>query len=339
MIKQEQVVADETTVTQESDSGLEEWQSPVYGPLADPSDSMEEMPAGPGRPVDTYQLTANNHESLFQPTGEEPVLSGSLICAFASPIQPRCRFTPHFPSLNSAQHSKELKLQQTRATAQLLERVKRFPPGDTGQILEKIVSLPVKFPGRKTLVLDLDETLVHCVSCEEGGDAKIAFSVQRHRVEAAVRVRPFAQTFLQLASELFEVVVFTASLSNYADRVLDLLDPTGDLIQHRLYRENCLLSEGYYVKDLRVLSDRKLRDMILVDNSVFSAVYQLENWVEVVSWHSDQGDTELLTLSRWLPKFAQALDVRPIVQEYVRSTSPALPTQSHSFVESFLHFF
>ena len=43
MIKQEQVTADETTLTQESDSGFEDWQSPVYGDL---TDSMEEMPAG-----------------------------------------------------------------------------------------------------------------------------------------------------------------------------------------------------------------------------------------------------------------------------------------------------
>jgi len=335
MIKQEQVTADETTLTQESDSGFEDWQSPVYGDL---TDSMEEMPAGHEKHIETYQLTANTHESLFQPTGEEPGLAGSLICAFASPLQTRSRFTPHFPSLHSAQRSRELKLQQTRATAQLLDRVRCFPPADTGQILEKMASLPVRFPGRKTLVLDLDETLVHCVSCEEGGDAQIAFSVQGRRVEAAVRVRPYAQACLQVASQLFEVVVFTASLSNYADRVLDLLDPAGDLIQHRLYRENCVQAEGYYVKDLRVLSGRKVREVVLVDNSVFSAVYQLENWVEVVSWHSDPGDTELLSLSHWLPQFAQAVDIRTVVQDYQRCTA-ARPCQSHSFVESLLHFF
>ena len=320
---------------------MEGFQSPVYRDLADLSDSMEEMPAGPDKPVDSYQFTPNTHESLFEPTGCEPGLSGSLIFQSTSPIQPRSRFTPRFPSLTTARHSQKLKSQQTQVTAQLLPKVRRFPPADTGQILEKLVSLPVKCPGKKTLVLDLDETLVHCVPCEEGGDAKIVFSVQGRAVQASVRVRPFAQACLQAASELFEVVIFTASLSSYADRVLDLLDPTGDLIQHRLYRENCLMADGYYVKDLRILAGRKLRDIVLVDNSVFSAAYQLENWVEVVSWYSDPGDTELLTLLRWLPKLAQAPDVRAAVQEYTHSTVALSlkPPKARSFVESLLHLF
>ena len=342
MIKLEQgITVEETTATQESDSGLEAWQSPVYRDLADLSDSMEELPAGPEKPVDKYQLTANTHESLFQPTGEEPGLSGSLIFTSASSIQPRSRFTPRFPSLQTARRSQELKVQQSEITAQLLPKLSTFPTADTGQLLEKMVSLPVRFPGRKTLVLDLDETLVHCVPCEEGGDAKIAFSVQGRTVEAAVRVRPFAQACLQAASELFEVVIFTASLSSYADRVLDLLDPSGTLIQHRLYRENCLVTEGYYIKDLRVLSGRKLRDVLLVDNSVFSAVYQVENWLEVVSWYSDPGDTELLTLLRWLPKFAQSTDIRSVLQDYTRATLPhPRDSRKHrSFVDSFLQLF
>jgi len=342
MIKPGQgTTVDETTATQESDSGLEGWQSPVYRDLADLSDSMEELPAGPDKPVDEYQLTANTHESLFQPTGEEPVLSSSLAFTSITSIQPRCRFTPRFPSLQTAKRSKELKLQQSKVTAQLLPKLRHFPPANTGQMLEKMVSLPVRFPGRKTLVLDLDETLVHCVTCEEGGDAKVVFSVQGRSVEAAVRVRPFAQACLQVASQLFEVVIFTASLSSYADRVLDLLDPSGELIQHRLYRENCLMTEGYYVKDLRVLCGRKLRDIVLVDNSVFSAAYQLENWVEVVSWYSDPGDTELLTLLRWLPKFAKSSDVRSVVQDYIHSNAqlPERSGKTRSFVESFLQLF
>lgn len=51
-----------------------------------------------------------------------------------------------------------------------------------------------------------------------------------------------------------QVGVFTASNQVYADAILDYIDPTGDLIQFRLYRHHCILTpEGYYVKDLRIL--------------------------------------------------------------------------------------
>ena len=60
---------------------------------------------------------------------------------------------------------------------------------------------------------------------------------------------------MKKANEYFEVVVFTASVKEYADAILDALDPSNQLIHHRLYRESCILREGldenkFYVKDL-----------------------------------------------------------------------------------------
>ena len=56
--------------------------------------------------------------------------------------------------------------------------------------------------------------------------------------------------------ELYEVVVFTASLAKYADPVLDRLDPSQSVVAHRLFREGCYNHRGNYVKvgDLVVLS-------------------------------------------------------------------------------------
>ena len=69
-------------------------------------------------------------------------------------------------------------------------------------------------------------------------------------------------------------MVFTASHQAYADAVLDFLDPTGELIQYRLYRDNCVQTpEGFYVKDLRIIANRSMENMIIVDNSVYSFAY------------------------------------------------------------------
>lgn len=67
------------------------------------------------------------------------------------------------------------------------------------------------------------------------------------------------------------MVVFTASHKFYADVVLDHLDPTGELIQYRLYRDSCYQTQdGVYVKDLRILKNRQLKDVVIVDNAVYS---------------------------------------------------------------------
>jgi CTD small phosphatase-like protein 2 len=67
------------------------------------------------------------------------------------------------------------------------------------------------------------------------------------------------------------VVVFTASHKWYADSILDYIDPTGKLIQHRLYREHCIKSDdNVYIKDLRVFKGRDLKDLLIVDNAVYS---------------------------------------------------------------------
>jgi CTD small phosphatase-like protein 2 len=110
---------------------------------------------------------------------------------------------------------------------------------------------------RKLLVFDLDETLVHCCNDAYSGDVQIQVRTpEGRRVYTSINVRPYAVECLREASRLYEVVVFTASAKEYADAVLDYLDPTGDLVHHRLYRDDCLWTSGVYVKDLRIFSER-----------------------------------------------------------------------------------
>lgn len=52
-------------------------------------------------------------------------------------------------------------------------------------------------------------------------------------------IRPYAISFLKRMKKRWEIVVFTASHQDYADAILDELDPEGTLIDHRLYRQHC----------------------------------------------------------------------------------------------------
>lgn len=65
---------------------------------------------------------------------------------------------------------------------------------------------------------------------------------------------------------MFEVVIFTASQSIYAEQLLDILDPEGNIISRRVYRESCIFSDGSYTKDLTVLG-LDLAKVAIVDNS------------------------------------------------------------------------
>lgn len=72
-------------------------------------------------------------------------------------------------------------------------------------------------------------------------------------------------------SKIYEIVIFTASHSCYANVVLDYLDPTKEYISYRLFREHCVQTEeGVYVKDLRVIVNRNIQDMLIVDNAAYS---------------------------------------------------------------------
>lgn len=92
-------------------------------------------------------------------------------------------------------------------------------------------------------------------------------------------------------SKHYEVVIYTASLKQYADPLLDILDPK-KLCTSRLYREHCTFYDNVYVKDLSLLG-RNAKNMILVDNSPDSYKLQSQNAVPIKTWYDDPDDTEL----------------------------------------------
>ena len=170
------------------------------------------------------------------------------------------------------------------------------------------------FESRKTLIFDLDETLVHCSNeIMIGSDIVMPIRLPDGILSSlCVKVRPFAKECLIEASRHFEVIVFTASEKQYADPIISFLDPSRKLIQHRLYREHCTSVHGVLVKDLRILNGRRLKDMVIVDNNVHSFGYQLENGIPIVSWFGDSEDQELKYLMDYFKKIKEAEDVRDI---------------------------
>ncbi|KAI3741512.1 hypothetical protein L1987_59186 [Smallanthus sonchifolius] len=164
-----------------------------------------------------------------------------------------------------------------------------------------------------TLVLDLDETLVHS-SLELCDDADFSFPVFVDSKEHTVYVkqRPYLKEFLERVSEMFKIVVFTASQSIYANQLLDILDPDGKIISRRAYRESCIFADGSYTKDLTVLGV-DLAKVAIIDNCPQVFRLQVNNGIPIKSWFSDKSDCALITLLPFLETLADAEDVRPLI--------------------------
>jgi len=72
-------------------------------------------------------------------------------------------------------------------------------------------------------------------------------------------------------SKHYEMVVFTASLSKYAEPLVRILDPE-NFCAYKLFREHCTFYNNAFVKDLTRLG-RNMSDVIIIDNSPIAYMF------------------------------------------------------------------
>ena len=206
--------------------------------------------------------------------------------------------------------------------------------------------------GQKVLLIDLDETLIHSDFNKDyindkanKYDTIIKFKdipedlninsedyLERRRYDneyekvnkeineykVGIFVRKGVKQFLTEVSKYFVVGIFTASVKEYADAIIDYLDPNKNLIKFRLYRNNCInVDDKIYVKDLRILKGVDLKDIIILDNSIYSFAAQLRNGILVNSFFIDKNDIELYNVLGYLLNcLVKENDVRVINEQF-----------------------
>lgn len=146
-----------------------------------------------------------------------------------------------------------------------------------------------------TLVLDLDETLVHFIE-----DAESAY----------IQIRPGAEDFIEELAEYFELVVFTAAMQSYADLVIDGIDPK-QKISGRLYRQHTETIGSVNVKDLSKIG-RDLNKVVILENCADNFRLQPLNGIQIKDFEGDENDEELDILKVELIKLVNdhPLDIR-----------------------------
>ena len=178
---------------------------------------------------------------------------------------------------------------------------------------------------KKYLILDLDETLVHSSfkpfninNCSVEPDIFLEINYQSKIYEVFVLMRPFVNEFLKEMNKLYNIIIFTASIQEYASPLLDLIDRE-KVIKNRLFREDCCLSEDRkFVKDLKVIK-QNLNNVILVDNNPVSYSYNKSNGIPIKTWHFDKSDKELLKLIPLLSFLSGVNDVRDYIPKFVEN--------------------
>jgi len=153
----------------------------------------------------------------------------------------------------------------------------------------------IKKNGNKkyTLVLDLDETLIH-------------FKPNPNNESSGkIMIRPFLYDFLKNVKKYYELIIFTAATQDYADPIINAIEKDEKYFEHRLYRIHTTIIDNDFVKDLSKLG-RDLNRTIIVDNMKQNYKNQPDNGITIRPfWGKDVEDTALVDLLEILKKIAE----------------------------------
>ena len=152
-----------------------------------------------------------------------------------------------------------------------------------------------------TLVLDMDETLIHYFFTHTNG---------------MFFVRPHCFDFLKELNDIYEIVTFTAGTKEYADNILNILDIDNNIIKYRLYRQHTTILGCSIYKDLSKLG-RDLSRVIIIDNLKENFKMQPNNGIFIKTWTNDINDVQLKDILKILKDINSfnVTDVRPIIQK------------------------
>lgn len=184
------------------------------------------------------------------------------------------------------------------------------------EIMLKSIELGKKTK-QKVLILDMDETMISARFRNRLPPGfQTTFEIDFQGSPIHVRVRPYLQDCLERLSHLYEIVVFTAGVQEYADKILDQIDPEKTIIKKRMYRTDCIQLQEFFVKDLDVFIDREKENIVIVDNSIMSFAFDLDNGVPIQSFMGTEADDkELLFLISFLEEAFHTEDVRVPIRE------------------------
>lgn len=146
----------------------------------------------------------------------------------------------------------------------------------------------------KTIMIDLDETLIHAEPAKADELYDYTFSLNRGMI--GLRLRPYVIDFLEQVYRKFELVLYTASGEAYALKIKEFLDPEGKYFAGILHRKHCVYFKSTHIKSITAITNRDPNDVFVLDNSLYAFPFDHQHKILVKPFTDDPDDCELLKL-------------------------------------------
>ncbi|KAM3936786.1 CTD small phosphatase-like protein 3 [Leptodactylus fuscus] len=257
---------------------------------------------------------------------EDASISSPLVCLYSPPISrsgeeifflldgyspphytemhqnriPDCPYFSHLPEDDGEDFNPSKLISSAQATSGNLRQWKNEIPFKTRSAPES------------TLVLDLEVLVESSLILQPDAEFTFLTPFQDTYYKVYLKLRPHVREFLHTLCKIYEIFVFTTAKKEYAEKILEILDPQKKLIRHRLYQNHCFCVLGHYVKDLNVLH-RDLAKTVALNTVAYTLPFHLTNRIPIRRWSGNQTDEELLILLPVLEQMTHVDDVRVVI--------------------------
>ena len=182
---------------------------------------------------------------------------------------------------------------------------------------------------RLTLILDLDETLIHLRQKKQivniKNDINININNLKEKKNYLLQFRVGLFSFLTLLKPFYEIISFTSASKEYADVIINEIEKKRNFFDYKFYREHCVIYKDTFVKDISRIG-RDIKNIIIVDNNENNFMLNKENGIKICSYYGDdeenngnkKNDNALLELKKILINIYKDNydDVREALKDY-----------------------
>ena len=175
---------------------------------------------------------------------------------------------------------------------------------------------------KQLLFIDLDETLIHSDIYDKkpfniiNYDKILKFKFDNLYYYIGINFRKNLKNFLKKVSKYFNLILFTAAYQEYADVIIDYIDPENIFFKKRFYRESCInLNDNINIKDLNIFNDIDLKHSVILDNNIYSFCNNLKNGILINSFFEGEDD-DLMNIYYYLDNYIKnSQDVRKVNED------------------------
>jgi len=169
---------------------------------------------------------------------------------------------------------------------------------------------PPVIPNQKTLILDLDETLIHSSSFPPHPNVS---SFKHPTLGQFIFLRPGLEMFLSKVTKEFDVFIYTYSDYDYANPIINVICPQIDK-NHRLFRDSCCIETGKVYKDIDMVGRPKEEILIVDDNPAISRFHP-DNAIQIDKWTGSPDDK---ALNEWLYPLLEKINNGTSIQSVIK---------------------